>query len=293
MPMFCVACGAPLTGPAEFCGKCGVRAGQAPYVGPAAAPVSPKPSGGSALKIVLIVVGVLFVFGVLAVGGIYYTARSYVKLAENVTGVNAGDVVNSIREAANHPAERGSGPKRDGCALLSKDEASAILGLEVERVDGKPNEQESGEHCDYFVKPGTIEENTEKLKQAADAIPKDAKTNADQLPPGAIDMIKAMHRGVIEGARNGEAPYFAFTVERENGKIACSAFRLADRLGGGAIMDGANPEPLRVGDQAVMGMGDSRLCVVQGAAAITLDLSQVTGARAKGVALAKTMLSRL
>jgi hypothetical protein len=292
--MFCVACGAPLSGPAEFCGKCGTRAGQAPFTGTAAAPIAAaKPAGGSALKIVLIVVGVLFVFGVLAIGGIYYTARSYVKLAENVTGVSAGDVVSTIRDAANHTSGGASGHNRDGCALLSKEEASAILGLEVERIDGKPNEHESGEHCDYFVKPETIEENAEKLKQAAAAIPSDTKTDANQLPPGAIDMIKTMQRGVIEAARNGEAPYFAFTVERENGKLACSAFKIANRLGGGDLVDGGAPEPLGVGDQAVMGMGDSRLCVVQGGAAVTLDLSQVTGGRAKGVALARTMLTRL
>ncbi len=298
MPTFCVACGAPLTGPAEFCGKCGARAGHAPSASSQVTPVPiqpvSKPAGGSVLKIALIVVGVLFVLGVLSAGGIYYAARSYVKLAENVTGLNAGDVVNSIRDAANHPASSASGSAKDGCALLSKEEASAILGLEVERIDGKPNEHESGEHCDYFVKPETIEENAEKLKQAAAAIlPNISTPQEGQLPPGAMDMIKTMHRGVIEAAGNGEAPYFGFTVERENGKLACTALGIANRLGGGDLVNGGTAEPLGVGDQAVMGMGDSRLCVARGGASITFDLSQVLGGRAKGIALAKTMLPRL
>jgi hypothetical protein len=260
---------------------------------PPCSPPPTKSSGGTALKIVLVVAGVLFVFGAIAAGGIYYTAHRYVKFAEDVTGVKASDVVNTVREAAKHPSDASSGRKRDGCALLSKDEAAAILGLEVERVDGKPSDQESGEHCDYFVKPGSIEENAEKVKQAAAAIPNDSKSDAGQLPPESIDMIKAMHRGIIEGARNGEAHYFGFSVERENGKIACTALKIATRLGGGDITTSASAEPLGVGDQAVMGMGESRLCVVRGAAAVTLDLSQVTGGRAKGIALAKTILSRL
>ncbi len=299
MPMFCVACGSALGGQSEFCGKCGLRAGQAPPTASVAEPsavlpVATKSSSGTALKIVLVVAGVLFVFGAIAAGAIYYTAHRYIKFAEDVTGVKASDVVNTVREAAKqHPSDGLSGRKLDGCALLSKDEAAAILGLDVERVDGKPNDQESGEHCDYFVKPGSIEENAEKVKQAAAAIPNDSKGDANQLPPESIDMIKAMHRGVIEGARNGEAHYFGFSVERENGKIACAALKIATRLGGGDINTGASSEPLGVGDEAVMGMGESRLCVVQGSTAVTLDLSQVTGGRAKGIALAKTILSRL
>jgi uncharacterized membrane protein len=98
-------------------------------------------------------------------------------------------------------------------------------------------------------------------------------------------MIKAANRGLMEGVGNGEAPYFAFTVERENGKLACAAFKIANRLGGGDIATGGSPQQLDVGDQAIMGMADSRLRVVQGQSAVTLDLSQVTGARPKGIAL--------
>jgi len=262
---------------------------QAPVMMPA-----PPAAKGSALKWVLIVVGVLFFMGALSVAGMYFAARRYVTLAENVTGVKAGDVVSSIRDAAARSKGAAHETKRDGCLLLSKEEASAILELEVERVDGKPNDQEGGEHCDFFVKPETIEQNIAKLKAATEAVRNDPNSEAkpNELPPGAADMIKTMHRGVIEGARNGEAPYFRFTVERENGKIACTALQLADKLGGGDLAGGVH-EPLDVGDRATMGMGESTLCVVKGAAAVTLDLAQVTGARAKGVALAKLMIERL
>src|SRR5450432_227828 len=158
MPSFCGSCGSPLGGQAGFCGNCGARAGQAPTAGQPAGVQSPVAAratsvagtagtGGSAVKIVLIVVGVIFVFGVLSIAGMYYAAHRYVKMAEDVTGIKAGDVVHSIREAATRNAQGAREAKRDGCALLSKEEASAILGIEVERVDGKPNERESGEHC--------------------------------------------------------------------------------------------------------------------------------------------------
>jgi len=300
MANFCGNCGSPVGEKLGFCGNCGAHAGGVPpqpaIATPAISAVSAAQRHISGPKIVLIALGVLFFLGVLSVAGVYFTARRYVKIAENVTGLKASDVVSSIHEAATRSSQGAHQSQRDGCLLLSKDEATAILGIEVERVDGKPNDRESGEHCDFFVKPETAEQSLEKFKQSIAAIKEDPNSPAqpDRLPPGAMDMIKTMHRGVIEGATNGEAPYFGFTVEREAGQVAFSAFQMADRLSGVAgIADKESSEPLSVGDQAAMGMADSRLCVVKGSSAITLDLSQVTGGRAKGVELARKILSRL
>lgn len=304
MPSFCVSCGSPLGGQSGFCGNCGARAGQAPSGQPAAVatPAAIRPAGtsgggGSALKIVLIVVGVMFVFGALSIAGMYYTAHRYVKMAEDVTGIKAGDVVQSIREAATRNAQGARAEKRDGCLLLSKEEASAILGIEVERVDGgKPNEPGSVEHCDFFVKPGSVAQNLEKLRKSADAIKDDPNSppQANKLPPGAADMIKTFSRGMAEGIGNGEAPYFGFTVERENGKIALQAFQMAGQLSGvAAVSEKEASVPLDVGDRAAMGIGESQLCVVKGNFALTLNLTQVTDGRTKGIALAKKILPRL
>ena len=91
MAGFCGSCGTPLSEQSGFCGGCGARAGQQP----AAAPVAKSPGGGggSALKVVLIVVGGLFVLGSVSLGGMYYVAHRYVTMAEDLTGVKAGDVV--------------------------------------------------------------------------------------------------------------------------------------------------------------------------------------------------------
>ena len=148
-----------------------------------ATPAVPKSAsgGGSALKTVLIVVGILFVLGAVSIGGMYYVAHRYVKMAEDVTGIHAGDAARSLREAANHSSHETRAEKRDGCLLLSKDEASAILGIEVLRVDGKQNEHQSGEHCDFFVKPGSLAENEERLKKSAAAIPSEPVSHDDKL----------------------------------------------------------------------------------------------------------------
>jgi len=290
MPAFCVSCGSPLTAQSGFCSGCGARAANSTPI--AAMPVAAK---SGALKIVLIVLGIMFVFGVLSVAGMYYTAHRYIKMAEAVTGVNAGDVVGSIRDAANHDSRGSREPKRDGCALLSREEASAILGIEVERVDGKPDDQERGEHCNFFVKPETVEKNIAEFKKSAEALKNDPSSPAqpNQLPAGAEDMIKTYTRGMSEGMGDGKMPYFAFTVERENGKLTYTAFKMARSLSGVDAISGKAPEPLEVGDQAIMAIGDSQMCVVKGRSSITLNLMQVTGGRAKGVSLAKMILPRL
>ena len=88
-------------------------------------------------------------------------------------------------------------------------------------------------------------------------------------------------------------PTLAFTVERENGKLTYTAFQMARSLSGVDALAGKAPEPLDVGDQAIMAIGDSQMCVVQGRSSITLNLTQVTGGRAKGVSLARKILPRL
>src|SRR4051812_38022409 len=106
MASFCVSCGAALGAQSGFCRGCGARAGNGSPGQPATAGVPqnamPPAAKSGAMRIVLIVVGVMFVLGVLSVAGMYYTAHRYIKMAEAATGVNAGDVLGSIRNAASH-----------------------------------------------------------------------------------------------------------------------------------------------------------------------------------------------
>src|ERR1019366_90776 len=139
-------------------------------------------------------------------------------MAEDLTGVKAGDVVHSIREAANHSSHDARTEKRDGCLLLTRDEASAILGIEVIKVDGKPDERQSGEHCSFFVKPGSPELYSGRAPEAIGAIHAEAAARSDAVPSSVFDAAKNMARPAVEAERNGEAPPFGIAGERKSGK---------------------------------------------------------------------------
>ncbi len=72
---FCNSCGATLTPGTKFCNKCGAVATSAPAATPTPVAAPPSTGGSSALKIILIVVGVIVLFGILAVASIGFFAH--------------------------------------------------------------------------------------------------------------------------------------------------------------------------------------------------------------------------
>jgi hypothetical protein len=68
---FCNSCGKELTPGTKFCNQCGASVSASPASAPSAIPAPPA-KGGSALKIVLIVVAVIIGLGVFAVAGFSY-----------------------------------------------------------------------------------------------------------------------------------------------------------------------------------------------------------------------------
>ena len=322
MSSFCRNCGSPLGDGAAFCPGCGSQAGKAPAP---AAPSAPAPiaaattasAGGSGLKIVMIVVSVLFVFGALGIAGIYYAGHRLIRNVETATG--HPNLASSIRDAVSGSAGRESagrserrggilgsiqnaaGAKRDGCALLAKSEVESILGTPIERIDGKPSETESGEHCDYFVKPGTMEQDEAKLRQSAEefkgkqaAIDKlnGANLNEQARKEGVENLAKNFMRTLAASNGNGDVPLFSFSVDREQGKAQFGAFRTVNVIVGSAAK-GSNETLSGLGDQALLGPMDSVLCVLKGNTCITLNLTQVPDGKTKGAALAQKILSRL
>jgi len=75
---FCNSCGATLDAGAKFCNKCGTTqagtASGAPVFTPAATAAGTPQKSGGALKVILIVVAVIVVFGILAVGAFSFFA---------------------------------------------------------------------------------------------------------------------------------------------------------------------------------------------------------------------------
>jgi zinc-ribbon domain len=63
---FCNSCGAPLNEGTKFCNKCGAAVSGSPAaIAQPIAPVPPSKGGSSALKVILVVVGVIVLIGVL------------------------------------------------------------------------------------------------------------------------------------------------------------------------------------------------------------------------------------
>ena len=84
---FCNSCGATLDAGTKFCNKCGagVPAASVPAaVTPAAAGTPAQGGGGSAVKIILIVVAVIVGLGLITAGvGAYLVHRAYVKVRDS------------------------------------------------------------------------------------------------------------------------------------------------------------------------------------------------------------------
>lgn len=79
---FCTSCRAPMEATAQVCPSCGKAIGGATAPSPATATPAPAPApakSGGALKVILLVLGGLFLLGLvviaLAVGGAYYVAK--------------------------------------------------------------------------------------------------------------------------------------------------------------------------------------------------------------------------
>lgn len=261
---------------------------------------APAASGGSGLKIILIVVGCLFLLGALAIGGMYYVGHRLIQHAERVTGTT--DLGASLRDAAARGSSGGGLlMKRDGCALLSKSEVESILGTPIEKAVGDRTDGDNSEHCNYFVKPGTMEQDEDKLRQTADefkakqaAVDKlnSSNLNEQARKEGVENLAKNFMRTMAASNGNGDVPVFSFTVERENGKSEFGAFRSVNVIVGSAAK-GANETLSGLGDRALLGPLDSVLCVLKSNTCITLNLSQVPNGKEKGIALAHKILSRI
>ena len=149
MPIFCGTCGTPFTGTGKFCGKCGAPiaaacecvvgpvASATPTVGapaantvvqpsPAQTPVytpaptyaAPAPStgGGSALKIIFIILGIFLFLGLLGMGSCAYIAY------------RAKQKINAFSGEMKSRPYRG---RKDPCALVSMTEVGGAVGQQV------------------------------------------------------------------------------------------------------------------------------------------------------------------
>jgi hypothetical protein len=308
--MFCENCGTQVTG--AFCTKCGARARQpsAPSAPPSAytptpaspqdapppqypEPLPPIAKSGAGLKILFVVLVILGLMGVLAIGGVWFGWHKVKQAAAN-NGID----LNSFSET--HP-----GPARqfDACELLTKEDLSQILNLNVERAEGDGLSTHST--CRYFSS-GAQQRSLEEAAAAKKKIEEETKagnSKADQSV--VVNDVGNLVRGITgaAGPAVGETNGLMLTIgiDSENAKAAMAGFKLGMGLTGAIVMKGADPEGKAmmreevkgVGDEAISGPLLSLFMFRKGDVSVQLDARLLPGGRDAQIAIAKRILSKL
>jgi hypothetical protein len=247
------------------------------------------------MKKVLIIAAALFlVMGIMATAGLLYVGYRVKNRIEKETAALRPDGSRrspaSVAAAAEAPVRHAS-----ACSLFSKEEASQILGVTVERTQAKEASGQST--CQYFAKARSQQEKMASVANAFGAIAKGGATPEPEVKAseaykigrqtGMDDLVK----GIGGLAAPADAPYLAVTVSWENGRQAMSI--LKGVIAGNSAGVQTAESLTGIGDEALMGPVDSFLAFVKGQAEVQIDLSQIPKGRDKGVAIARTIAPRL
>ena len=234
MAKFCVKCGAPL-GAGPFCVKCGAdmhslaesAQPQSPF--PAAQPTPPKTAPSSSAvsgkqgmstlaKLGIAAVAIIFVGGAAGAVGVYYVAhRVSQKIHQTADGILGSS---SDSSAPSHGEGAGSGESESGrsatsgtigdtCRLLSKDEVSKAIGVEIIRTEPGDNA------CSYIAK-GDEADMLAKHATAMTASRGADKKTQQMLQTFAGGMFKQFQseQPQSEMAKAGEVLVFNFSVDQ-------------------------------------------------------------------------------
>ena len=298
MARFCTSCRFPLGANGTFCPQCGSRqdlaATPAPAPQPAPGPALSPASGGSGLKILMVVMVCLGVAGLAVIGGVYY-AYHRVKEAVVEKAKENGVDLNTIVPPKTSTVTRHKTHK--ACDLLSKEEAAQLLGEPVDRAVYQDKA------CMFMGPEGlsaklaeTQAHNTFQSAQAPNAKPNvtDITNAVDQL--GSSIAASSGMQGV---GVNGEMPLLMLSVD-DDGKGAMAGLNATSALFSG-IYHAAAPDQkdARFGSQ-IKGLGDQAvrlpklgLNVLQGNTVIGLIPGPIPDPDTKTVAIARLILGRL
>lgn len=256
MAKFCTKCGAPMTG--VFCNKCGADARQTtapqsanpdpslqaatpPIESPAPqAAASPKKMSGLA-KLGIAAVVIVFVGGALAAGGVYYVAhRVSQKFHEETDGILGG---------SSHSSSDGASV--DACSLLSKEDVSHAIGVEIVRTEPGDNS------CSYIAKGDQADMSAKHATAMMASRGADKKTQ-QMIQNFAGGMFKQFQSESHEKQNtSGEVPVLNFSVDQHNAEAQMRLnAKMLGTLGDTAGIPG-------VGDQAFIS-GDSMMMVRKG-----------------------------
>jgi len=277
--MFCESCGAQVEG--VFCSKCGARAGQP--ASPSAPtpqyvqPLAPAAKSGSGLKILFVVLGVLGVLGVLAIGGTLYAVHKVKQVAAN-NGID----LNSLAETHHGPARQ-----LDACELLTKEDLSRILNLDVDRAEGSGPSTDST--CRYFSS-GAQQRARDEAEAARKKLEQEKSAGNSNADPSAVaNDVGNMMRGIAgSAAAAGDAngAFLTITVSSQNARAAMQ--------GGDKKNKAAMTENIQgVGDEAISGPLLSVFMFRKGDVSAQLDSRLCPGGRDAQIAIAKNIIAKL
>lgn len=233
MGRFCVSCGAPASS-GRFCVKCGadmssvgVPAGPqpplpAPQMPPAqtipAPSATPKPGMSTLAKLGIAAVAIIFVGGAAGAVGLYYVAhRVSQKIHQAADGILESDSGSSTtsqgegsglgRSGSGRSAE--SGTVGDVCRLLSKQDVSRAIGVQIIRAD-------PGDNACSYVARGDEADMLAKHATAMTASRGADKKTQQTLQTFAGGMFKQFQseRPQSEQGKPGEVLVFNFSVDQ-------------------------------------------------------------------------------
>jgi len=246
------------------------------------------------MKTVLILAAVLFVVvGIMATAGLVYVGYRVKNRIEKEAAALRHDTSRpapaSVAAAAEAPGHV------EACSLLSKEEASQILGVAVERTQWEEGRGEST--CQYFVKPRSQEERMGSLADAFKAVAKGGATPEPEVKASEAYNVSRqtgmddLAKGIGGLAAPADAPYLAVRVSWENARQGMSILKGTIAANSAGVQTTENLQG--IGDEAFMGPMDTMLVFVKGEAGVQIDLSQIPKGRDKGVAIARTIAARL
>ena len=243
MAGFCRNCGSPLDDVQGFCTRCGTPASGPPVRSSAASPLpassappaqrpqappqpgpqaqapipqaagaAPAKSGNTLVKVLLVFLVVIFLFGAIGIAGIWYVAH---RVKQKVHEIGLDDL-SSRSNAARGPALAGIDP----CSLLSKTDVGQAVKMDVVRSE-RPEGSDAG--CEYSV-----------MGNYVDLIAKHASLlNKKEIDESQRQMMESFAKAVGHGNDSqqsaprhpGEAPVFMFSVDNNSAAAQMSLTR--------------------------------------------------------------------
>ena len=249
---------------------------------------------GAGLKILFVVLGIMGLMGVLFIGGLMFVWHRAKQAAAN-NGID----LNSFTETRRGPVRR-----VDACELLTKEDLSQILNLNVERAEGSGKSSHST--CRYYSS-GAQQRAENEAVAAKKKVEEESKAGSSVDEAQKVRDVGNMIRG-ITGAVGaaGDGPMLSIEVESENAKAVMTAFRLAMGVTGGLINaeaahDKSAPaaanlmreEVKGVGDEAMFGPLLSLSMFRKGDVSVQIDGRLLPGGRDAQIAIAKRIFSKL